>query len=76
MTGPDSSSAPSNWRSLFEAAILELDPKKILRRIDDAERVITEQLKTDGKDGECEAMLNALLALGDLRRMADGSDNR
>jgi hypothetical protein len=72
MTGADSSSAPFNWRSLFEAAVLELDPQKILRRIDDAERVITEQLKTDGNDGDCEAMLNALLALGDLRRMAGG----
>jgi hypothetical protein len=64
MTGADSSSAPFNWRSLFEAAVLELDPQKILRRIDDAERVITEQLKTDGNDGDCEAMLNALSPWG------------
>jgi hypothetical protein len=76
MTDAGSSSAASNWRSLFVAAILELHSERLLKRIEEAESAITERLKTDSNDGEREAMLNALLALGDLRRMASNEKNR
>jgi hypothetical protein len=60
------------WRALFEAAILELDRSKLQQRIGEAERVIRDRLEELNRSGdglESEALITALKALQDLRKM-------
>jgi hypothetical protein len=69
-----------NWRALYEAAVLELDPGKIPARIAEAQRAIRNHMEDMNRpDGpESEALLNALNGLQDLRKMAeaDGRSQR
>ena len=65
--------ASPNWRALYEAAVLELDPGKVPARIAEAQRGIMNQMEdVNRSDGsESEALLNALNVLQDLRKMAE-----
>jgi hypothetical protein len=69
-----------NWRALYEAAVLELDPPKIPARIAEAQRAIMNHMEDMNRpDGpESEALLNALTVLQDLRKIAeaDGRSQR
>lgn len=61
-----------NWRSLYEAAVLELDHTKLLLRVAEAERAVMSRINDvvrSGVDGESEALINALNVLRDLRKM-------
>ena len=64
------------WRSLYEAAVLEVDLDKLPQRIADAESAIMNCMEglnhCDGS--ESEALMDALNMLRDLRKMPkDGS---
>lgn len=62
------------WQNEYQAALLELDPKKLLERIHEAEMAIFNRLQelaqTDNPDSEAErqAIRNALGALRTLKR--------
>jgi hypothetical protein len=62
----------SDWKSLYEQALLETDPSRIPSRIDAAEEVIIErsrELARLGEFGQEDGELtSAILALCDLRR--------
>ena len=66
------------WKRLYEAAVLELDPTRTLLRVAEAERAVTdrmEQLNGSGLDGsEHLALTQALIVLRDLRKMASDGD--
>lgn len=69
--GPGNQATP-HWRSLYEAAVLELDCSKMALRIDAAERAITkriEELNPSSYPVEAQQLMNALTVLRDLRRM-------
>ena len=74
----DSRSSPV-WKTLYEAALLELDRTKMLQRIADAEEAVRDRMKrvSSASDGiETQLLLNSLTVLGDLRKMANnGSDH-
>ena len=63
-----------HWKRLYEAAILELDPAKLLQRIAVARGVILDQIE-DGfskpSDGQQRALCDALHMLGSLRMIAE-----
>ncbi len=65
--------ASPNWRALYEAAVLELDPEKIPARIAVAQRAIMNRMEdlNRGDGSESEALMNALNVLWDLRKVAD-----
>lgn len=68
-----SNQAYPRWRILYEAAILEVDPNKILPCIAEAEGAVMdriEDLKRSAEESEGQALLNALNVLRDLRHMA------
>jgi hypothetical protein len=57
---------------LYEAAILELDPQLLLRRIDLARKAINlrvERLICSGESAEAERLVDAVNVLDDLRKM-------
>jgi hypothetical protein len=60
------------WRRLYDAALRELDPKVLTRRIDAATKAIHSRIvelhKTDGA-GELWALIDALKVLADLLKM-------
>jgi hypothetical protein len=63
------------WRDLYQAALLELDPKKLLQSIELAEQAIREQANRAPdlprhNPNELQAMQDALRALSLLRRRA------
>src|SRR5260370_9327130 len=62
------------WKQLCIAATLELDPSKLLQRIDEARRVVLDRIE-DGfskpADGEQLALRDALRTLSDLRTIAE-----
>ena len=65
------------WRALYEAAVLEFHHDKLLERIAEAKHAIMdrmEDLNRSEGDTENEELMNALTALGDLRRIADRND--
>jgi len=73
---PSSPSSPSdsntNWRDLYRAALLELDPSKLAQRVAEAEAVIIPRarelfLEGDSNCGESEELNDALHALRALR---------
>jgi len=62
------------WRTLYEAAVLELDANKQLERIAEAEHAIKDRMDDMNRsnDGsEREMLENALTVLGQLRKIAD-----
>jgi len=65
----------TNWRSLYEAAIMELDGCKFLERIKEAEHAIMDRMEDLNRSNhsESEALLNALNALRDLSQMRSPS---
>lgn len=61
------------WKELYEAAVLELDRRKLSQRIQEAEQAIVDCLKKlDDSAGlaEKESLNNALQVLHDLRKIA------
>ena len=64
------------WKTLYEAAILELDLNKMLERIAEAERAITacidiEKMSPTGdRSDKVQTLMNALTVMRDLREMA------
>lgn len=60
------------WQDLYEAALLELNPDKLLQCIERAEQAIREQTiaRSEHNPQELEAMQDALHALSLLRRSA------
>jgi len=61
------------WRTLYEAAVLELDFDKLPQRIAEAKHAIMDRIEDLGWSGsgtENEELMNALTVLGDLRRLA------
>lgn len=73
MGDPGSRASPfSNWHTLYEAAVLELNNEKLLVRIAEAERAVMERLEALNRSGdglESEQLVNALNVLSDLRKM-------
>ena len=74
------SNAHGQWEELYRAAVLELDPKKLVERIEVAEQSIREQLGRleDGPGSadrnEKQSMYDALQTLSDLRRLGSRND--
>ena len=67
--------AVAQWRHLYEAAVLELDPTRLLSRIAEARRAILQELESTTPDrNEAEVLTSALQVLKDLDRigMEDG----
>ena len=61
------------WRTLYEAAVLELDRDKLLQRISEAQHAVMDRMEDLNRSEdrfESEALINALNALRDLRKMA------
>jgi hypothetical protein len=63
-----------HWKRLYEAAILELDPAKLLQRIAVARGAILDQIE-DGSskpsDGQQRALRDALHMLSNLRTIGE-----
>jgi hypothetical protein len=71
MTEPNN---PPDWKSLFEAAMLELDLASVPKRIEEARAAISRRasaLHTQEVSEEQLAMMDALNALNDLARMVE-----
>ena len=69
---PPSSDSNTNWRDLYRAALLELDPTKLAQRVGEAEAVVAARANQlfqdgDGNGEESEALNDALCALRALR---------
>jgi len=73
-----------HWYTLYEAALLEFDLDKLRQRITEAQHAVMERiLVLNGSDGdvlngsdgasESKALINALIALRDLQKMAESS---
>ena len=66
------------WKTPYEAAILELDPNKLQQRISEAHQAIldrVEQLRTRPSDREQQALDDALRNLRVLRKLSEvGAD--
>lgn len=67
------------WKQLYEAAILELDPKLLPQRIADAQKAIGERamalLQDQGHNhSEKEPLASAHVALNDLERIQQKAD--
>jgi len=66
-----------NWKLLYEAALLELDPSKLSERIAEAEKAIADEaavLMREGLDGvEHHSLEGALKVLADLKRLNSGT---
>ena len=66
--------AHSHWKRLYEAAILELDPAKLLQRIALAQSAVLDQLEDDFSKpsaGKQLALQDALHMLSTLRMIAE-----
>jgi hypothetical protein len=65
---------PPHWKRLYEAAILELDPAKLLQRIAVAQSAVLDQME-DGfskpSDGQQLALHDAFHMLSTLRTIAE-----
>ena len=69
---PHASDSNTNWRDLYRAALLELDPSKLAQRVAEAESVVTARANElfrngDGNSEESEDLSDALYALQALR---------
>jgi len=62
----------SEWKTLYQAALLEVDLKILPQRIADAERAANERIEdlNGSDDAEKVSVINALNVLRDLRKMA------
>ena len=73
MTNTDRASA--QWRTLYEAAVFETDRHKQSQRINEALHAIMDRMKGLSRSSEygseSAALIKALNALHDLRKMAD-----
>ena len=72
LTPPQSSDSNTNWRDLYRAALLELDPSKLAQRVAEAESAVTAKANElfrngDGNSEESEDLSDALYALQALR---------
>jgi hypothetical protein len=81
MNTPDSKSPDSaNWRDLYKAAILELDPSKMFERIAEAEKALRQRAKElfqipgDNIEEE-QALDDAMYALHALKNTGKRSSN-
>ena len=73
MANPGNRAYP-HWYTLYEAALLEFDLDKLRQRITEAQHAVLDRiLVLNGSDGgsESEALINALIALRDLQKMAE-----
>ena len=66
------SDSNTNWRDLYRAALLELDPSTLAQRVAEAESVVTAKANElfqngDGNSEESEDLSDALYALQALR---------
>ena len=69
---PHPSDSNTNWRDLYRAALLELDPSKLAQRVAEAQSVVTaraNKLFQDG-DGNCEESEDLNDALCALRTLS------
>ena len=60
------------WKVLYEAAILEFDPKLVTHRIEEAKAAILAQLRVNQQQGgsrEDEHLMEALCGLNELNRV-------
>jgi hypothetical protein len=66
------SCASPEWKTLYQAALLEVDLKRLPQRIADAERAANERIQelNGSDDMEKISVINALTVLRDLRKMA------
>jgi hypothetical protein len=66
----------SEWKTLYQAALLEVDLKILPQRIADAERAANERIQdfNGSDDAEKVSVMNALNVLRDLRKMASTED--
>ena len=62
------STQDQRWYRLYEAAVLELDPKRLKDRIDAAMTVIDERLLMVPRSSEHQMLLDAIHTLAALRR--------
>ncbi|HVB08447.1 MAG TPA: hypothetical protein VNF00_05810 [Candidatus Acidoferrales bacterium] len=73
---------PQRWNELYEAAILELDPRKLIECVRAAEQAIRERLsalereRSAGTSDERQFMYDALQTLSNLRRIGARNDPR
>jgi hypothetical protein len=72
MSGMDKIAAAAQWEQLFEAAVLELDQRRLLSKIEEARAAILQCLQTvDPADhAQTEPLNNALQVLNDLHRIS------
>jgi hypothetical protein len=71
--------AYSHWYTLYEAALLEFDLDKLRQRITEAQHAVMDRiLVLNGSDGgsESEALINALIALRDLKKIAESNRSK
>ena len=64
--------ASEKWQGLYRAAVVELDPNRLLERITEAENAIRKRIEeSHHPDGnvESEALMSALGVLRDLRQV-------
>ena len=59
------------WKQLYEAAILELDPAKLLQRIAVAQSAVLNQMEDGSSDRQQLALRDALHMLSTLRTIAE-----
>jgi hypothetical protein len=80
MTSPGvGRSVDPEWRKLYEAAILELDPAMLPGRVQDAKKAIQTrilELQYSGQHDECLRLMDALQTLDDLLRMHKATEPR
>lgn len=74
MTTPDTS-RPPDWKSLYDLAVMELDPTQRVGRIADARNAILnrieETITKPGKYNERQALSDALNGLRELRQQQE-----
>jgi hypothetical protein len=63
-----------SWRQLYEAAMLEIDREKLLKRIAEAQKAIEERVlslarKGLGSEAEKDALVDAHVAMDELKRI-------
>jgi len=71
---PNDAAHAQEWRRRYQAAIIELDPAKLLKRIAEARRTILDKIEdsfSKPSDPEQVALCNALEMLTTLRTIAE-----
>jgi hypothetical protein len=75
--GDERSQKEQSWKHLYEAALLEFDPHMLHQKIAEAQKAIGERalalLRANGNtDSEKKALVDARVALNDLKRIDTG----